>query len=183
MWTAMTARRPVADWFHLSVCVFLGDCIRNNFALLQQFCTLIGGNYVINAKGGKSMNDTMRVFSSFYPVAVARLFEYFLINVVPSAGHDPPAMEFIDFVCNFWRWIVYTTRTLKADVQPVLEFQRHCRLVLVLAMYNVTWESARSANHDALMHVMHWILPIVCQGPFSQYRSVVIDSLAYWCSI
>jgi hypothetical protein len=31
-----------------------------------------------------------------------------------------------------------------------------------------------------LMDVMHWILPIVCQGPFSQYRSVVVDSLSYY---
>jgi len=69
---------------------------------------------------------------------------------------------------------------LKANHEPVREFQRHCRLVLVLAVYNVTWDATRSANHDALMHIMHWILPIVCQGPFSQYRSVVVDSLAYY---
>lgn len=67
-----------------------------------------------------------------------------------------------------------------ADAEPVREFQRHCRLVLILAVYNVTWECLRCANHDALMDIMHWVLPIVCQGPFSQYRCVIIDSLAYY---
>jgi len=171
---------PVADWFHLSVCVFLGDCTRNNFGLLQQFCTLIGGSYVINAQVGKCMNDTMRVFNAFYPVAVARLFQYFLTEVAEGVGLNPPSVEFQFVVNRFWLWIVYTTRVMKADAKPVREFQRHCRLVLIMAVYHVTWESTRCANHDALMHIMHWIVPIVCQGPFSQYRSVVVDSLAYY---
>jgi hypothetical protein len=171
---------PVPDWFHLVVCVFLGDCTRNNFALLELFCTLIGGSYVINAKVGKCMNETMRVFNAFYPVAVARLFQYFLSHVAESINVDPRSSEFMQVVRKFYVWIVYTVRTMKADAQPVLEYQRYCRLVLILAMYNVTWESVRTANHDALIHVLHWILPIVCQGPFSQYRSVIVNSLAYF---
>jgi hypothetical protein len=171
---------PVPDWFHLSVCVFLGDCTRNNFALLQQFCSLIGGSYVINASVGKCMNDTMRVFNAFYPVAVARLFQYYLTYVAASVGIVLPETEYEVVVRNFWMWIVFTARTMNANVDPVREYQRHCRLVLVLAVYNVTWESARCANHDALIDILHWILPIVCQGPFSQYRYVVIDSLAYY---
>ncbi len=171
---------PVPDWFHMSVCIFLGDCTRNNYGLMQQFCELIGGSYVINANVGKSMNDTMRVFNAFYPVAVARLFQYYLLNIASAAGPNPAKGELMQLVRRFWVWIVYTTRTIGANGQPVLEFQRHCRLVMTLAVYNVTWESSRTANHEALMHVMHWILPIVCQGPFSQYRSVVVDSLAFY---
>jgi hypothetical protein len=171
---------PVPDLFHLGINVFLGECTRSNFALLQQFCSLIGGSYVINAKAGKCMNDTMRVFNAFYPVAVARLFQYFLTNEVRKLGVNPPSMEYMALVREFWLWIIFTTRTMSTSGRPVLEFERHCRLVLILAVYNVMWESARCADHDALMDVMHWILPIVCQGPFSQYRSVVIDSLAYY---
>lgn len=175
-----SAAIPVPDWFHLSMCVFLGDCTRNNLALLRDFCTLMGSTYVINASVSKSFNESMRVFNALYPVAVARLFGYFLTNVAGSCGIIPSKSEFVAFVRQFAFWIVYTTKMLKADGQPLLEYQRHCRLVLVLAVYNVTWDATRSANHDALMDVMHWILPIVCQGPFSQYRSVVVDSLAYY---
>jgi hypothetical protein len=171
---------PVPDWFHMSVNVFLGECTRNNFVLLQQFCSLIGGSYVINASVGKSMNDTMRVFTAFYPVAVARLFQYFLTNVAREVGINPVSTEFMSVVRRFWLWIIYTTKTINSNGQPVREFQRHCRLVLVLAVYNVMWESSRCADHDALVDILHWILPIVCQGPFSQYRAVVIDALAYY---
>jgi hypothetical protein len=171
---------PVPDWFHLIVCVFLGDCTRNNFALLEEFCRIIGGSYVINKSVSKSFNDSMRVFHAFYPVALARLFQYFLSDVAKSAGINPPTMEFVDVVRRFALWMAYTTRMMNADGQPVREFQRHSRLVLVLAVYHSTWEATRSADHDSLMHILHWILPIVCQGPFSQYRSVVVDSLAYY---
>lgn len=134
---------------------------------------------MINAVVGKSMNDSMRVFNSFYPVAVARLFQYFLDNIAAKAGMNPLSMELDVVVHNFAMWIVFVSKAIGAD--PVLfEFQRHCRLVLVLAVYNVSWEAMRGANHDLLIDIMHWIMPIVCQGPFSQYRSVVVDSLAYY---
>jgi hypothetical protein len=171
---------PVPDWFHLSMCVFLGECTRSNSGLVQDFCKIMGPSYVINLNVSKSFNESMRVFGALYPVAVARLFQYFLTNVAEGVGINPPRSEFVSVVRKFALWIVYTTRIMGAGSQHVLEFQRHCRLVLILAVYHVTWDATRSANHDALMHVMHWILPIVCQGPYSQYRSVVVDSLAYF---
>jgi hypothetical protein len=68
---------PVPDWFHLSMCVFLGECTRSNLGLVKDFCKIMGPSYVINANVSKSFNDSMRVFGALYPVAVARLFQYF----------------------------------------------------------------------------------------------------------
>jgi hypothetical protein len=70
----------------------------------------------------------MRVFGALYPVAVARLFQYFLTNVAEGVGINPPRSEFVSVVRKFALWIVYTTRILGAGSQHVLEFQRHCRL-------------------------------------------------------
>jgi hypothetical protein len=45
---------PVPDWFHLSMCVFLGECTRSDSGLVQDFCKIMGPSYVINLNVSKS---------------------------------------------------------------------------------------------------------------------------------
>lgn len=137
---------------------------------------MMGKTYVINKSVGKSMNDSMRTFHMFYHVAVARLFQYFLDSV---AGENE-LKSFAVAVRRFALWMAFEAKMIGVDGAPVLEYQRHCKLVLTLAVYNTTWDALRSANHELLVDVLHWIVPIVMQGPFSQYRQVVIDCLSHY---
>ncbi len=170
----------VPGWFHLYWNVFLGSVLQSDRDMLQSMVEIAGlKNVRLHQDISTCFNDIDHLVTLLYPVAVVRLFRFFVSVVAPKLGTSLKDLSEAQVMQNFTLFISHTVVGL-LDCTVVLEWQRMCRLVLLLSIYRSLRVAIATEDQSYMMDVLHFSLTLVCQRSFKQYRKIVVEALAHW---
>ena len=176
----------VPGWFHLYWNVFLGSLLSSDRDLLEMFIEISDRrNLKLHKDIGTCFNDVDHIATLLLPVVVLRLFRFFRETVAVGAKIKLAAMSESEVMLAFTTFVVGTVRDLGrrskvSDPKPLAEWQRYCRVVLLLCVYRSLRVAIAAQNHAQMMDVLHFSVSLVCQGSFRQYRKVIIEAVAHF---
>jgi hypothetical protein len=172
----------VPGWFHLYWNVFLGSLLNSDRDLLERMIE-IGDlrNLKLHKDIGTCFNDVDHVVTLLLPVVIVRLFNFFRGTVAVAEGLNLKQMPEGEVMQRFTLFVVGTVRALgRAASGPVTEWQRYCRVAVLLCVYRSLRVAIASENHVHMVDVLHFSVTLVCQSSFRQYRKVIIEAVAHF---
>ncbi len=171
----------VPGWFHLYWNVFLGLLFQTDHDLLVQMVEIAGlPNVRLSATIATCFNDMDHLVTILYPVVCVRLFAFFRDTVAPSLGLSLKTLAEKEVLLRFTLFITQSVQALGEEDRPILEWQRLCRVVLLLSVYRSLRMAIATENHAHMVDVLYLSVSLVCQGSFTQYRKVIIESVAHF---
>lgn len=178
----------VPGWFHLYWNVFLGSLLHSDRDLMELLVeTADLRNLKLHKDIGTCFNDVDRIATVLFPVVVVRLFEFFRETVAVQEKINLGRLSEKEVMLRFTLFITCTVKELgsgaggaKSAVRPVLEWQRYCRVVLLLSVYRSLRVAIAARNHAHMVDVLYFSVSLVCEGPFKQYRKVIIEAVAHF---
>ncbi len=171
----------VPGFFHLYWNVFLGSILQSDRDLLLLMVQISGlSNVVLHKNIATCFNDMDRLASVVYPVVCARLYCFFRDEIVPALGLSLKQMREGESMLRFSMFVTQTVKSMTASPDsPVEEWQRLCRVVLLLSVYRSLRVAIAAEDHAHMVDVLKFSVTLVCQGNFSQYRKIIIESVAH----
>ncbi len=171
----------VPGFFHLYWNVFLGSLLQSDRDLLEEMVEIANlKNVRLHNDIGTCFNDMDHLVRLLFPVAVARLFAFFRDIVARRAEFNLKKMSEKDVMICFTAFITQTVQGLARSGQTVKEWQRLCRVVLLLSIYRSLRIAIATENHSVLMDMLYFCVSLVCIGSFKQYRKIVIEAVAHY---
>jgi len=168
----------VPGFFHLYWNVFLGSLLQSDrdlLSLVVQICGL--QNVKLHKNISSCFNDMDHLVTIVYPVVCARLYGFFRDEIADSLGLSLKDMREGEVMMRFTIFVKQTVQSLGDG--PVEEWQRLCRVVLLLSVYRSLRVAIATEDHLHMVDVLKFSVTLVCQGPFSQYRKIIIESVAH----
>ena len=173
----------VPGWFHLYWNVFLGSLLSSDRDLLELMIE-IGDrrNLKLHKDIGTCFNDVDHIATLLLPVVIVRLFRFFRETVAPAAGVDLSRLPEREVVQRFTLFVVGTVNSLgrATGSGPVTEWQRYCRVAVLLCVYRSLRVAIATENHAHMVDALHFSVTLVCQSSFRQYRKVIIEAVAHF---
>jgi hypothetical protein len=179
----------VPGWFHLYWNVFLGSLLHSDRDLMELLVeTADLRNLKLHKDVSTCFNDVDRVAAMLFPVVVVRLFQFFQEIVAVEAKINLARLSEKEVMLRFTLFITGTVKELgsgaggakSAARRPVLEWQRYCRVALLLSVYRSLRVAIAARNHAHVVDVLYFSVSLVCEGPFKQYRKVIIEAVAHF---
>ncbi len=171
----------VPGFFHFYWNVFLGSLLQSDRDLLEQMVEIANlKNVRLHSDIGTCFNDMDHLVRLLFPVAVVRLFAFFRDTVAHRAGWNLKILCEKEVMTRSMLFITQTVQGLGRSGESVAEWQRLCRVVLLLSVYRSLRIAIATENHSVMMDTLYFSVSLVCNGSFKQYRKVVIEAVAHF---
>lgn len=180
--------RPWLGLFHFYWKVLLDEVFKGSWDLLDQLNTNIvpavsgGPKFArVSSDATVEFNQADRLVDLFYQLAVLRLWDFWRLE----HGADVEINDVNDAnesLVQFAAWMSGQLTKLQPenDLQPMREFQRLCRSILICSVYRSMRDSVRHQDGAFLMVLLKFCVPLVIRGRHKIYSAVVIDALSFY---